>query len=70
MTKREILDVIAQAHNRVSRMAVSGENILAAADVMRLLQYAAQKLSEDVEAEADGKEDGACGGEEDAAQGA
>ena len=52
MTKADILKTVANVHNMIYGMCVSGENAITAGDCIRALRYLGDVLQKDIEAEA------------------
>lgn len=52
MTKADILKTVANVHNMIYGMCVSGENAITAGDCIRALRYLGDALQKDIEAEA------------------
>ncbi len=58
MNKMEILQCVANNHNRLTQVMVSGDNAILMGEVLKELRFLAQTLSEDIEAEQADSENG------------
>ena len=58
MDKMEILQCVANNHNRLTQIMVSGDNAILMGETLKELRFLAQTLSADLEAEGDGSENG------------